>query len=171
MNVRESNSVTIKKFYTEHLDELRSYVKNKVRDSEAADDIVQNVFIRLLSFDGDINGEKLSNLAYSIAHNMVCDYFKHKKCESEYAVYVYSMPDRDSCYASPAYAVSELMAILECGISRLNEGQRRVYKMNVYEGLAVSEISKTLKMNYKSVENRLGSARKAIRKYVTMMLA
>ena len=39
------------------------------------------------------------------------------------------------------------------------------------DGLAVSEISKTLKMNYKSVENRLGLARREMRKYMTKMLA
>lgn len=43
--------------------------------------------------------------------------------------------------------------------------------MNIYDDLAVSEISKTLNMNYKSVENKLGSARKVIRKYMSKMLA
>ena len=43
--------------------------------------------------------------------------------------------------------------------------------MNIYNGLKVSEISDALKLNYKSVENLLGAARKSVRQYVGMQMA
>ncbi len=43
--------------------------------------------------------------------------------------------------------------------------------MCIYDGMKVSEISKTLGENYKRVENYLGAARKEVRQYVDKMLA
>ena len=61
--------------------------------------------------------------------------------------------------------------ILERGIAHLSDSERVIYRMNLFEGLQVSEISKTLHINYKSVENRLGAARKEIRQYMKRVLA
>lgn len=171
MKKLETKFTTIRKYYMEHYTELRTYVIGKVRNPEVADDIVQNVFTRLLSLAGIITVETLSNLVYTIVRNLICDHYRHKKFENEYAGYVCSLPCSVQWNVMPECDVAEIKEILECGMARLNEKQRMIYRMNVYDGLAVSEISKTLNMNYKSVENRLGSARKEMRKYITRMLA
>lgn len=167
----ETKFTTIRKYYTEHYADLRKFIIGRVRNPEVADDIVQNVFTRLLSLDGMITVETLANLVYAIARNLICDYYRHKKFEDEYAGYVCSLPCSVQWNVTSECDVDEIREILENGMARLNEKQRVIYRMNVYDGLAVSEISKTLKMNYKSVENRLGSARKEMRKYMTRMLA
>ncbi|MBP6527113.1 MAG: RNA polymerase, partial [Prevotella sp.] len=56
-------------------------------------------------------------------------------------------------------------------ITSLSEHQQKIYRLNIYSGMKVSEISKTLDMNYKSVEHRLGSARKEVREYIRKALA
>lgn len=61
--------------------------------------------------------------------------------------------------------------MLQKGIARLTDKQRIVYVMNVYQGMKVSEISDTLRDNYKNVESRLGIARKEIRQFMHKMLA
>lgn len=171
MENHETKFSTIRKYYTDHFYELRDYVKSRIHDSEASDDIVQNVFIRLLSIEGKVCVDTLSKLVYTIARNLISDHYRHKKSEDEYAVYVCSMPYASAYSASTTCMVNEIHEMLECGMERLNEKQRIIYRMNVCDGLAVSEISRTLKMNYKSVENRLGLARREMRKYMTKMLA
>ena len=69
------------------------------------------------------------------------------------------------------YSAKEINEILERGIARLTSKQREIYQMNIYNGLKVSEISDALKLNYKSVENLLGAARKSVRQYVGMQMA
>ena len=55
---------------------------------------------------------------------------------------------------------------LERGLARLPENCREVYRLHVYGGMKVSEISLRLGEGYKSVEHRLGTARKAMRQYM-----
>lgn len=162
---------TIGKFYKEHFNDLRAFVVSRIKEKESADDIVQNVFIKLLSIDRMLTEETLSNLVYTIARNLIYDCYRHKKYVNDYSYYVVSKTDITSCDDSSKYTVADIIEVLDFGIQRLNESQRKIYRMNIYDDLEVSEISKTLNMNYKSVENKLGSARKVIRKYMSKMLA
>ena len=72
---------------------------------------------------------------------------------------------------SSVYAPAEITELLERGMARLSPKSRHIYAMNVMEGMRVAEISDTLGETYKSVENRLGAARKEIRSYMRRMLA
>lgn len=171
MEKLETKFTTIGKYYAEHFNDLRAFVVSRIKEAEYADDIVQNVFIKLLLTDRILTEENLSNLVYTIARNLIYDYYRHKKYVNDYSYYVVSKTEKDSCDNSSDYSFEEIIEVLDCGIQKLNENQRKIYRMNIYDDLAVSEISKTLKMNYKSVENKLGSARKVIRKYMTKMLA
>jgi RNA polymerase sigma-70 factor (ECF subfamily) len=89
----------------------------------------------------------------------------------EYEHYLRSTEHNSSIDAASVYSAVEITEILERGIARLNDRQRTIYRMNIFEGKKVAEISATLNINYKSVENRLGSARSEIRQYMRRMLA
>lgn len=171
MKKLETKFTIIGKYYAEHFNDLHAFVVSRIKETDSADDIVQNVFIKLLSIDNMLTEDTLSRLVYTIARNLIYDYYRHKKYVNDYSYYIGTKTDVNNCDDSYKYSIDELIEVLDCGIQRLNENQRKIYRMNVFEDLAVSEISKTLNMNYKSVENKLGSARKVIRKYMSKMLA
>ena len=83
MENHEAKFSVIRKYYTDHMHELRVFVNNRIHDAEVADDIVQNVFIRLLSIDGIVNSDTLSNLVHAIARNLICDHYRHKRYEGD----------------------------------------------------------------------------------------
>ena len=62
------------------------------------------------------------------------------------------------------FSVREIIEQMERGLAHLPEPFRPIYRMHVYGGMKVSEISKELGEGYKIVENRLYIARQAIRK-------
>jgi RNA polymerase sigma-70 factor (ECF subfamily) len=64
------------------------------------------------------------------------------------------------------FSAKEIMERLERGLARLPQKCREIYRLHIYEGMKVSEISQQLGENYKSVEHRLGFARKSIRQYL-----
>ena len=55
---------------------------------------------------------------------------------------------------------------LERGLVRLPENCREIYRLHIYGGMKVGEISRELGEGYKSVEHRLGTARKVMREYL-----
>ena len=61
------------------------------------------------------------------------------------------------------FSAHEIMEQLEHGIAHLPENCRNIYRLHIYNGMKVGEISKELGEGYKSVEHRLGTARKVMR--------
>ena len=173
MEYKESKSDLIADYYSQHYDELKAFVGARLHYAKETEDIVQNVFVRLLCIDKMITPITLPCLVYTIAKNLIFDYWRHRQCVEEYEHFICKsewqgkrVQDTESLYSA-----QEITEILERGIARLGEKQRAVYCLNIFDGLQVSEISTQLHLNYKNVENRLGAARKQVRSYVKRMLA
>uniref|UniRef100_A0AB33IVU4 Sigma-70 family RNA polymerase sigma factor n=1 Tax=Prevotella sp. GTC17254 TaxID=3236794 RepID=A0AB33IVU4_9BACT len=166
-NLKETNNL-IADYYIQHYDELLAFVCRHSLSQETSEDIVQNVFLRILSIGKMITAITLPSLVYTVARNLIYDYWRHLRYVEEYEHYL----AWQGCQSSPAsvYSINEIGEILERGIARLSDKHQHIYRMSLYEGLQVSEISQTLNMNYKSVENRLGMARKEVRQYMRRML-
>lgn len=160
-------------YYRSHLDEITAFVSKRMGFSAESEDVVQNIFLRLLESDKMISQVTLPCLVYTIARNMVADYWRHRVSVNEYEHYIRNnVPTSgNSISEGTVYSAFDFNEILERGIARLAVNQRNIYRMNVIGGMKVSEISDCLNESYKSVENRLGIARKVMRSYIRRMMA
>ena len=155
----------ITNYYIAHRDELLAYAVSRLGDCCLAEDIVQNVFLRLLTSDKVISEVTLPALVFAVTRNQVYDYFRHHTAVEQYEHYikgVWSELTTDESILS----AREVMEQLERGLARLPENCREIYRLHIYDGMKVGEISRELGEGYKSVEHRLGAARKAIRQYL-----
>ncbi len=165
------NYSLIADFYSEHRDELVAYVTKRIGTDYMADDIVQDVFLRLLTSQQLLSGVTLPSLVYTMTKNLILDRWRHMHAIQQFEHFIKTNNHDGSYDPSSVYSVQEMLELLERGMARLDEKQQTVYKMNVYDAYKVSEISNTLQVNYKSVENTLGTARKVMRNYMRRMLA
>jgi RNA polymerase sigma-70 factor, ECF subfamily len=63
--------------YTQYHQLLFSFIKSKVNNYEDAEDILQNVFIKVATSVNDLNRkEKLQSWIYTIARNSIIDYYR-----------------------------------------------------------------------------------------------
>ncbi len=51
MEQKESKSNLIADYYSQHYDELMTYVSSHLQHADESEDIVQNIFVRLLQMD------------------------------------------------------------------------------------------------------------------------
>ena len=164
-----NNLKIIEYYYHHHQAELLAFVSSRLGGKEEAEDIVQDVFVRLLQYSTPIMDTTLQALAYTIARNLMNDYYRRK----QWAVKHGMQPIDNKLQAATAddeatrtLSVQEVTEFLERGLLRVPEKCRNLYRMHVYDGMKVSDISQETGENYKSVEYRLGIARKEIRKYL-----
>jgi RNA polymerase sigma factor (sigma-70 family) len=167
---KNKSGAIVASYYAKHYDELKAYVGARLQYAYETEDVVQNVFVRILKMDKMINEITLPCLVYTIAANLVRDYWRRKHIVEEYEHYLVKTPSGHASEDS-VYSIREMEEILERGIARLTEKQQKVYRMNIYEGMPVSEICLKLNLKYKNVEHRLGIARKTVRDYVRRMYA
>lgn len=167
-----SNLELVADCYSRYHDEMVKYVTARLCNADEAEDIVQDVFVRLLEIDAPIVPGTLCQLAYKIAYNLMVDYWRRHQFEQMYEKVLYARLLSGGKYdVESIYAVKEVNEFLERGMARLCPNDRKLYRLNVCDGKKVSEIAQELNFNYKYVENHLGSARKAVRKYMKRMLA
>ena len=107
----------------------------------------------------------LPSLVYTIARNLITDYFRRRSTHDELEHYIKRVCSEETSMES-VFSAHEMIERLERGLARLPENCREVYRLHIYGGMKVSEISQQLGEGYKSVEHRLGTARKAIREYM-----
>ena len=155
----------IETYYRDHRDELLAFVSSRLGGAVEAEDIVQNVFVRLLTTDKMITEITLPALTYTIARNLISDYYRRRNTYEEFEHYIKRSFDDYSSMES-VISAKELTELLERGLARVPENCREIYRMHIYGGMKVGEISQTLGEGYKSVEHRLGAARKALRSFL-----
>lgn len=172
MTDRKHTYRIIGQYYADHLEELRAFTESRVGQREVAEDMVQDVFKRLLSSDKLITEVTLPCLVHTALRHAATDYWRHRRAVREFERYLSYRSDVLSA-SSPAtvYSAKEINTILEQGVQRLTVQQQRIYRMSIFDGMPVSEISKTLDINYKRAENHLGAARRQVRLYVKSRLA
>jgi len=158
-------SKLIETYYMDHRDELLAYVSSRLGGSEESEDVVQNVFLRLLTSDKMITPITLPALVYTMTRNLISDFYRRRHSYEEFEHFIKGSPDEADSVES-IFSATELTERVERGLARIPENCREVYRMHIYGGMKVSEISQTLGEGYKSVENRLGVARKAVRQYL-----
>jgi RNA polymerase sigma-70 factor (ECF subfamily) len=154
--------LTLTNYYVTHRDELLAYVSSRLGNSVEAEDLVQNVFLRLLTSDKMITDVTLSALVYTTTRNLITDYYRRRTHFEAYEHYLKNTDSIDES-AESILSIRDITEQLERGLARVPENCREVYRLHIYGGMKVAEISERLGEGYKSVEHRLGIARKSVR--------
>ncbi len=152
-------------YYAQHRDDLVNYIAMRIADAEQAEDMVQDLFLRLLSGQQLISPQTLPALTYTLARHQASDYFRRRRVRDEYEHFIRRGDDADLTDDSmeSLFSARQVMERMEHTLARLPEPCRYIYRLHIYDGLRVSEIAKQLSLPYKQVENRLGQVRKIVR--------
>ena len=145
----QGNREAISQLLERHTRRVRDYVRMMVKDNDVADDLTQEVLIKVVRvIDEGRYTDKGRFLPWvlRIAHNRVLDYFraqKQAKTVSESSAGFDVLGNKN--FAEPSIEDSiileqraeEIRALVE----ELPEEQREVVKMRYYEGLSFKEIA------------------------------
>ena len=164
---QQGNSEAVSQLLERHTRRVRDYVRMLVKDNDVADDLTQEVLIKVVKvLDEGRYTDKGRFLPWvlRIAHNRVLDYFrasKQVKTVSESSAGFDILGSKN--LAEPSIEdqlVSEQQAEeVRALIELLPEEQREVVKMRYYEGLSFKEIAEHTGV---SINTALGRMRYAL---------
>ncbi|MGM9733942.1 MAG: sigma-70 family RNA polymerase sigma factor, partial [Prevotella sp.] len=137
------NNVILSDYYQKNLSELRGFAMRIVKDEFIAKDIVQDTFVRLLNIKEIIIGDSLPALIYKTLQNLCFDYIRRTTHRVEAFKYIASCQSTWHDMESEIYA-HDICEKLEMGISTMSKRYQTIYRMNIFEGKQVSDITKVL---------------------------
>lgn len=140
---------------------LFKYIKKRVNQTEDAEDLTQEVFLKLAKSDL----EKVNNVkhwVYAIAKNTLIDYYRKNRMYSENtsATIIEETLDENT-------AVRELSKCVASFIKQLPSDYKEIMELSELNEVAQKEIAKQLNMNYVTVRSKIQRGRKKLKAIFT----
>lgn len=167
MNEPESkgicDEIAFTRFFRAQIDALRNFLFFKFGNSDLADDLAQDAFIKLWQNCAEVRYPK--SFVYTVAKNAALNHTAFQKV-------VLAYNDRNSeekrDYASPHYILEEeeFRLKFDRAIAGLTEAQRTALLLNRIEGKKYREIAEMLGISIKAVEKRIHGALVSLREQI-----
>ncbi len=163
-NCNVCESKVFEAIYNTYAKDIRRFLFYKTQDVDKAEDILQEVFIKLWENCSKVDYHKVKSYVYSIANNMFLNEKKHEKVVLNFN----NNNGKFDTNESPEYIFleKEFMEKLENTISALPEKQREVFLLNRIEKKKYKEIALHLDISVKAVEKRMHKALLVMRKEI-----
>jgi RNA polymerase sigma-70 factor, ECF subfamily len=142
-----------------------NFIYRYLGDRYAAEDISQEVFLRLYQAAPDFNMRgKLSTWLFRVAYNLSMNEIKWRKRHRNLRESLHSSAQVSADQPAPdMMAVRELETIVTAALEQLPENQKAAMLLRVHEELSYAEISEVLSVSISSTESLIFRARTRLR--------
>ena len=149
-----------------HRSRIFGYILSKVRDKDTAEDIFQDVFIKIINSlkKGKYNEEgKFIVWAMTITHNLIMDFFRKKKknrfLKPTDDFDIFDVISDHSLNSEESLIKSQVIDDLNILINELPETQKEVLKLRYFSNMSFKEIADKCNI---SINTALGRMRYAL---------
>ena len=165
METKATNSNLIAKCYADNSARVQAYIAARINSYADAENLAQDVWLRLLEYDKPLTAETMVPLIYTIASNLIIDYlrryYRSRKADDE----LRRAADESRLLASDMAQAEQRR--VEC----LPRQRRIIYVMSRYEEKSVEDIASELSLSFRTVENHLRLGRRDVRQYMSAAIS
>lgn len=156
-SVKLINAMPLSDFWIEHKTRLRGYVAKRVRERDAVDDILQNVFLKAHSSLHTLKShDSLAAWLYRIAANAITDHYRGRRPSEELSDEL-AAPELEADY------IGELASCLHPLIADLPETYRLPLVLSEIEGVTQKEVAARLGLSLSGAKSRVQRGREKLR--------
>lgn len=151
--------------YTTYFKPLLCYAYTMVKEEASAEEVVQNVFLKLWEKKASIDiHTSLNAYLYKAVYFESLNYLKHENVKATFQTHtVHDMKHTTAPSASESLHHRNLEERLRKALSELPEQCRTVFQLSRFEELKYREIAERLGIAEKTVEHHMGKALKLLR--------
>lgn len=163
----ETSSIhLIEDLYKKYQRSVFLYIYYKIGNKEEAEDLVQDVFVRLIGYQQMLRVDTIKHFIFTISRNLLYDYFRHHYKRLEVTSYIYDQRETCTNETEEQVITRDLLLLEKKKVAQLSEQRRKVYMMTRFENKTLPEVSRILNLSSRTVENHLFASRKMIREYI-----
>lgn len=161
--IAKNQAQLITDFYTAYRTELVNFATVRLSDREESEDLVQDVFVKMMTFEGLINEATIKSFAFTITANKIKDHlrrriFRHQMEESK----KFEMELQHSNVERVA-EYHETLRIINKSIEKLSPTCAKVYRMSLFDDMTAGDIAEELQVSKRTIESQLFTSRKQMK--------
>lgn len=161
--IKKGDEKAFERLFRTYYSHLCLFAENYVRNQAEAEEIVQDMFVRLWENRNRITiATSVKNYLFRSVKNRCLNFLQHKKIETRYAEKLLfeaeqSTPDDTDIIESG------LLHKIEETINSMPQKRQEIFRLSREEGLKYREIAEKLDISVKTVETHMGLAIKTLR--------
>ena len=168
---KKGDVVTFDDFFSECYLKYKEYIKNyiaiRICHPHEAEDLAQDVFVRLWEHRVFVNKDTVWSLLFTIARNIVTDKIRRYYKQEDFVAYVYNrMEDTSRNTTEDTIHFRELKKMHDQVMETLPVKRRQIYELSFNHELSCPAIAGKLSLSPRTVECQLLLARKTVRTYL-----
>ena len=167
--LKDGSEKAFQKIYEHYLNDIFSYSLALVRSEEAAEEIVQEVFLRLwLNAETLVLELSLRSYLFTIARNLSFDFLRKaansRKLREEIFYSGSALHDR----TQEELIHAEYDLLRKKAIETLPPKRRRIYTLSREEGMSYEDISRELGISISTVKTQMSKALQSMKEYLQL---
>lgn len=156
------------KIYDAFCKPLYRFALSYMNDSFEAEEIVQDVFLRLWEKRDEVDEQKsLKSFLYRITVNKIFNVLKHRIVKRKYDQHLLNIDQVTDETPESSIQFQELNKKLEHLLTKLPDQQRSIFILSRWQGLSNAEIAQNLNLSARTVENQIYRAAKFIKLHLS----
>ena len=155
----------ITRSYEEYYQVILTYITYRITHRYEAEDLTQDVFVRLLDYKQMLRPDTVKYFLFTIARNIVIDYIRRYYKKQEIDSYIYDTMSTSTNETEEKIIGDDLMTMERTRLAAMPEQRRLIYTLNRFENKTSPEIANELNLSCRTVENHLFLGRREMREF------
>lgn len=155
----------IARSYEEYHQVILTYITYRIVHRYEAEDLTQDVFVRLLDYKQMLRPDTVKYFLFTIARNIVTDYIRRYYKKQEIDSYLSDFTSTSTNETEEKIIADDLASAEKLRLSTFPEQRRIIYGLNRYAGKTSTEIADKLQLSRRTVENHLFLGRREMREF------
>lgn len=161
-NLQEGGIASFQAVFELHFENLCSYACTMLRDMDEAEDIVQNVFLKMWEKrDTLLITHSVRSYLFRAVHHQCLNQLDHRTIKQRYEDHTVRAHAAES--QAPEVFPEELEERITTAINALPEQCRLIFMMSRYQELRYAAIAEKLGISVNTVENQISKALRVLR--------
>ena len=161
--MEHSNNNSVKSIWIKYYDVLFKFILKRVSDKAATEDILQNVFMKIISnIEALQDSTKLKNWLFQITRNTIIDHFRESKTTESIST---SLAEEDN--ETNEAIMEEVGSWIVPFISRLPKKYQEALIFTEIRGMSQKDLANHLGISYAGAKSRVQRGRAMLKKELT----
>ena len=165
--LKQNSEPAFEKIYQLYSARLFGNLIKLVKSESTAQEILQNVFLKIWEARQSIDPEKsFRSFLFKIAENKVYDYYRKAARNKKLYARLMAVATEHYEHVEDLLFKKENTAILEKAINRLSPQRQQVFRLCKLDGKSYGEIGRLLGISTSTISDHIVKANKAVREYL-----
>ena len=169
--IKVGNHLAFEEIFRRYNSVLYIHAYNKLRDTDDADDVVQEVFSRLWSRRSQLEeNNNLKAYLFRAVRNQIFDLLRHKRVMTSYENSFKQFESHSQILTDYLVREREFAKLIETEISQLPPRMREVFELRRKGNLSNKEIARKMGISESTVADQMKKALRSLRTKLSVLL-